>query len=149
MPPRRRLNVVEDHKLLPSVRQTLSELKSEPEDTGMRKLAEQYASAIDDAQAIAVDARALVEQTKRGEIELPRRMLNALEKYSDATNVLGELGPKLQSALESLGASPRSRAAITGKGVQKNDQPSKSAGAAEDRRARAAQRRASAREHGS
>lgn len=149
MPPRSRtLVVVEDHKLLPAVRSTLAALVPVlADDAGLRKLAEQYASAIDDAQAAAIDARQLIEQCKRGDLDLPRRMLNALEKYSDATSVLGELGPKLQSALESLGASPRARAAMIGKGGRPDVPAGKSASAADERRARAAGRRASARQH--
>jgi hypothetical protein len=149
MPPRsRKLAVVEDHKLLPAVRETLAALVPVlADDTGLRKLAEQYASAIDEAQAVAIDARKLIEQCKRGDLELPRRMLNALEKYSDSTSVLGELGPKLQSALESLGASPKARAAMIGRGKKPDAPAENSASSADARRARAAQRRENSRLH--
>jgi len=154
MPPRsRKLSVVQDHLLLPSVRCTLTHIeKDRPDDLaideGLRKLAEVYATAIDEAQSIALDAKKLIAEAQKDDgLEIAKRMLNALVKYSDATGVLEQLGPKLQAALEALGASPKARATMTGKGG-KGDGPAKPSSLAQ-RRAAAAARESGSRSHGS
>lgn len=139
MPPRSRtLSVVDSHLILPGVHESVAELKLGPADEGMRRLAEQYASAIDDAQAIAREAVRLAESAE-GDRE---KALSALLKRLDAGSVLGELGPKLLAALESLGASPKARAAMTGKGAKPDASTGKSSLA--QRRARAAERQSGA-----
>lgn len=147
MPPRsRKLSVVDNHLLLPSVRRTLDEVaKDSPTkelDEGLRKLAEHYAEMIDEARTVALDARHLIAEAEKDDgPEIAKRMLNALVKYSEGVSTLAELGPKLQAALESLGASPKARAAMTGKGGgTPNATPGRSTLA--ERRARAAQRSA-------
>lgn len=133
--------------ILPSVRDTIEKLDPEPKDKALRTLAEHYARAIDEARMIAVDARKLLDASARGDIEIPKRMLNALQKHTEATNVLTEVGPKLQAALESLGASPKARVSMAGKGAS-SDAPEPRSPFAE-RRARAAQRSARAGQHDS
>lgn len=146
MPPRsRKLSVVDDHLLLPSVRRTLAEVAADSPtkqlDEGLRKLAEHYAEVIDEARTVARDARKLIDEAQKDDgPEIAKRMLNALVKYSEGVSTLAELGPKLQAALESLGASPKARAAMTGKGGGPNATPGGSSLA--QRRARAAQRSA-------
>lgn len=145
MPPRKRLTVVDDHLLLPSVRRTLAEVAADSPtkqlDEGLRKLAEHYAEVIDEARTVALNARHLISEAEKDDgPEIAKRMLNALVKYSEGVSTLAELGPKLQAALESLGASPKARAAMTGKGGSPNATPGRSTLA--ERRARAAQRTA-------
>jgi hypothetical protein len=99
-------------------------------DAGLRRLAEIYAAAIDEGLDAALDARALVDKAEDPDdaFEVAKRMLNALTKFSESTAVLEDLGPKLQSALEALGASPRSRAVITkkpGGGTKPDVEPAK------------------------
>lgn len=140
------LRVVDDHLLAPAVRTALDALELGNEDAAVRRLAEQYASAIDDAHLIALEAVRLAESTDDRE-----KALSALLKRLDAADKLGELGPKLQLALESLGASPKARAAITGKGKTDGGtagKPAAEKSGFEQRRARAAERRARAGEHG-
>lgn len=105
--------------MLTSVRETLSTLdaKDAKKDAGLRRLAEVYAKAIDDALKAAQDARALADKTEDPDdpFEVSKRLLNAFVKFSDSTTVLEQLGSKLQSTLESLGASPRVRATMARK----------------------------------
>jgi len=117
----RKLRVVDKNQLLlPQVQRTLAELEKDDEakDAGLRRLAEIYAASIDEALDVAIDARKLVMQAEDEDdpLEIAKRLLNALVKYSDSNSVLEQLGPKLQSALEALGASPKARATMTGKG---------------------------------
>jgi hypothetical protein len=134
-----KLRVVDDHLLLPAVRVALDQLQLGDEDLAVRRLAEQYASAIDDAHLIAREAVKLAESTDDRE-----KALSALLKRLDAGDKLGELGPKLQLALESLGASPKARAAITGKGKADGGKSAPAKSGYDERRARAAERRARA-----
>jgi hypothetical protein len=158
MPPRRRLSVADEHKLLPSARQSLAQLPAADaeKDAGLRRLVEVYATAIDEAVSNAVDARKLVEKVENPDdpLDVPKRLLNALVKFSDSTAVLEQLGPKLQSALESLGASPKARAAMTPKKPGGGAKPDASSGkpeltSLERRRLAATAREQSARAHGS
>lgn len=82
----------------------------------MIRLAEAYASAIDEAHAIAEEAR-----TIEPDDEDTAKVLRALMRRLDAGAVLAEIGPKLATALESLGASPKARAGLIGKGVSPGD----------------------------
>lgn len=116
--------------LLPEVQRTLSTLdeRDGAKDAGLRRLAEIYAAAIDEGLDAALDARQLVDKAEDPDdaFDVAKRMLNALTKFSESTAVLEDLGPKLQSALEALGASPRSRAVITkkpGGGTKPDDKP--------------------------
>ena len=140
MPPSKRLSIAPAPvgEILPSVRDTIAQLGSEPKDAALRRLAEHYARSIDEARMIAIDARRLLDASAKGDIEIPKRMLNALVKHSESDQVLADLGPRLQAALESLGASPKARAAMTGKG-DKPDAPTPKSSRAE-RRERAAAR---------
>lgn len=159
--PRTTLKLVPDDEglLLPEVRATLHGLKSEPPhkhsvDRAMHRLALAYASTIDEARIVALNARDLVaEAQKEDGLEIAKRMLNALVKFSESNAVLSDLGPRLQSVLETLGASPKARAAMVGSrgggkpddaGAGKRDESS-----LERRRREAAEREQRAREHGS
>lgn len=149
MPPRARsLAAVPDPvgPMLTATRDTLKKLDAEPKDEGLRRLAEHYARAVDEARMIAVDARQLLDASAKGDIDIPKRMLNALQKHAEATTVLTEVGPKLQAALEALGASPKARAQITGKGDKPDARPGQSS--LDRRRAADAERRARAGKRG-
>ena len=160
--PRASLKIVPDdeNKILPSVRESLKALEGDPAhkfstDKAMRKLAEVYARQIDDATELALDARELVRQAVNDEldgVEIAKRTLNALVKFSEGRVVLSDLGPRLQSVLETLGASPKARAAMTGsRGGGRDDagagKPEESS--LERRRREAAEREERARQHGS
>lgn len=136
------LRVVDDHLLLPAVRETLDELDVGREDRALARLVLIYAMAIDDAQRIAMEAVKLAESTDDRE-----KALSALLRRLDAGDKLAELGPKILAALESLGASPKARAAITGKGNDDGGKPPAQSGL-DKRRAAAAERRARAGQHG-
>jgi hypothetical protein len=73
-----------DGLILPEVRHTIGQLALQPEDSAAATLAEQYARAIDQATCSACGATG---------------------------DRLDQLGPKLLAVLESLGATPRARAA--------------------------------------
>lgn len=160
--PRTTLKLVpdDDGLLLPEVRATLAALKLEPShkhsvDRAMHRLAESYAAKIDEAWTIALNARDLVAlaQDEESDFEIAKRMLNALVKFSESNSVLSDLGPRLQSVLETLGASPKARAAMVGsRGGGKPDdagagKPQESS--LERRRREAAEREQRARQHGS
>jgi len=54
------------------------------------------------------------EKADAGLVALAQRYAAAIDEAPDRAKALCDLGPKLQSALESLGASPRARAALRG-----------------------------------
>lgn len=128
----RKLPATSNGLLLPSVQQTLSTLDSKDakKDAGLRRLTEVYAAAIDEALDMALSAQKLVEEhdDPTNPFEVAKRLLNALVKFSESTAVLEQLGPKLQTALEALGASPKARATMTrkpGGGTKPNDESAK------------------------
>ncbi len=100
----------------PSVAESLAKLTLSETDQAAAQLARVYAAAIDDAFEVAEQAK-LVEP--RGEDD--SRVLQGLLRRVEAQAVLGELGPKLLAVLESLGASPRARAALRARGGGQGD----------------------------
>jgi hypothetical protein len=92
-----------------AVAEMLQSLTREPEDAALVRLVERYALTIDAAAEIA-DAAAAIEPNDVDQA----RMLQALSRRVEHQVVLSELGPKLLAALESLGASPKVRAAMKG-----------------------------------
>jgi hypothetical protein len=145
--------VPKNHLLLPSVQESIAQLDEADasKDAGLRRLAEVYAAAIDEALDVAIDARSLVADAmdEDNPLEIAKRLLNALVKYSDSNAVLEQLGPKLQAVLESLGASPKARSQMTGKGGGAPNVPAGGQTPFERRRAAAAAREQTARAHGS
>lgn len=106
------LPVPKDGLLLPAVQESLQALKTDAkQDAGLRRLAEVYAAAIDEGLDVALEARELARRAEDEDdpLEIGKRVLNALMKYTDATTTLEQLGSKLQSALEALGGSPKAR----------------------------------------
>lgn len=114
-----------------------------PQDAALRTLARRYACDIDEAPCVALDAQKVVEDLMRHRqgpvdpalLDRLRRVLTRIEQ----TTVLGNLGPKLNNALNDLGMSPKSRSAV-GKGPQnitpQQDKPRKEAPADELARVR-------------
>lgn len=157
--PRADLKLVpdDDGLLLPEVKATLAGLKNEPPhkhsvDRAMHRLALAYATTIDEARIVALNARDLIaEANKEDGLEIAKRTLNALVKFSESNAVLSDLGPRLQSVLETLGASPKARAAMVGSrgGGKLDDAAPKPQSPLERRRAAAAERESRARQHGS
>lgn len=98
-----------DGSMASAVAEMLAAVTREPEDAALVRLVERYAKTIDDAAEIA-DQAALIEP----EDENQARRLQALSRRVEHQAVLAELGPKLLAALESLGASPKVRAAMKG-----------------------------------
>jgi hypothetical protein len=101
----------DDGPLTPAVAETLRALGQKPEDAALVQLVRHYAATIDQAAEIAEDA-ALIEV----EDEDQAKRLAALQRRVERQAVLAELGPKLHAALAELGASPKSRAGMLGKG---------------------------------
>lgn len=98
--------------LLAGVRATLDALGIKDRDRGVAALVELYAQRIMDAEALADIA---------AEVRFPMgekdgyKQLRLLQQKVAAVTVMADLGPKLQLALETLGASPKAAAAIEGK----------------------------------
>lgn len=104
--------VAAEDSMAAAVEASLKALRATAKDKALVRLIERYAQAMDDAAEIA-EAASLVEP----ENVATAHALSALRKRVEHQAVLAELGPKLQAALESLGASPKARAAMQ-KGVQ-------------------------------
>jgi hypothetical protein len=87
-------------------------------DRALAVLAQRYAEQIDAAQdeyerlkVVTRNQAALMAMAAAGDIPLELAdELRRLVKYLDLVKILAELGPKLQAALEALGASVRARA---------------------------------------
>lgn len=120
-------------RLTPAVEASLRALTTKPEDAALRALVRQYAATVDDAAEVA-EAAALIEP----EDEDQAKRLVALQRRVERLVVLAELGPKLQAALDALGASPKSRAAMSGKGGTPGDKPPSALDRARTRRDRRA-----------
>lgn len=89
--------------LAPKVRETLGELKLQPEDVAAAELVVQYAETMDRAAELAEAAAAIPYDPDTAV------MVARLKARVDAHQVMVDLGPKLLAALESLGATPRAR----------------------------------------
>lgn len=102
-----------DSLVRPAVSETLRNLADgagdarESQDAAARALAVRYAAQIDEAAVIAADLAEL-EPEDFDQAERIRRLARRVE----AQTVLAELGPKLLAVLESLGATPKGRAAL-------------------------------------
>ncbi|MFJ8966055.1 hypothetical protein ACIRG5_42365 [Lentzea sp. NPDC102401] len=96
-----------DNSMASAVASAVAAVKRRPEDVALVRLIERYAQTIDDAAEIAEQA-SLIEPDNVS----TANQLAALKRRVEHQAVLAELGPKLQAALESLGASPKARAAM-------------------------------------
>lgn len=98
-----------DDLLAPAVAKTIAQLELAEEDAGAVKLAQRYAATIDQAAQIAAELADLEPDNDN----MVRRV-NALAKAVEAHLVLVDLGPKLLSCLEQLGATPVARSRMKG-----------------------------------
>ena len=95
--------------LAAKVAETLESLELGPEDAALAQIAREYAAQVDRAAIIAAQLAKLTPSPDTEE-ELGR-----LRARVSAHQVLIDLGPKLQSALDALGATPKARSALPGK----------------------------------
>lgn len=103
---------VADRLLAPAVTATLDALDLPDTDQAAAKLAESYARALDQAAAIEGQAeRVLRDAGKSGDEDLIERV-EALVAKLGARSALVTIGPKLESVLVELGATPKARAAL-------------------------------------
>lgn len=86
------------------VRESLGYLALQPEDAALAALAERIARTIDEAAALA-EAAAQVPYDPDTAAQVAR-----LRQRVDAHVVVVDLAPKLQAALDALGATPKARA---------------------------------------
>lgn len=99
-----------DRQMAPAVQETLENLDLSPEDIAASRLAMQYARAIDRAQAIAADA-AKIDLSSADETTVVK--VEALRKRVGGHAAVAEIGPKLHTLLNELGATPKARAALS------------------------------------
>ena len=92
-------------KLSPSVEEALKYATLQPEDAAVADLARSYARTIDNAAAIAERAAKIPFDPDTAE-EVAK-----LRARVSAHATMADLGPKLLAALESLGVTPKARAA--------------------------------------
>lgn len=108
----RGLQVV-DRLLAPAVTASLGEIELEAEDAAAVKLAERYAREIDQADAAAAQADRVLRQIDDEDADL-QELVAALKAKLAARTAVSDLGPKLLAVLDSLGATPKARAARKG-----------------------------------
>lgn len=104
-----------DRLLLPAVTSTLESLELAPEDAAAARLAESYARTLDQARAVEAQADRVLRRAKGEDPELAEEV-QALRAKLSANATLRDLGPKLLDTLTALGANPKARAGLTGKG---------------------------------
>lgn len=96
--------------LEPAVEATLSALELKDEDLALSRLAVRYARELDQAAAVAAQAdrvlRAVSDDPELSEL------VSALKGKLSARSAVEQIGPKLQNALDALGATPKSRGNI-------------------------------------
>lgn len=95
-------------KLADKVRQTLGELKLQPEDVAVSALAVEYAQTVDNAAQLADEAARLPYDPDTA-VQVAR-----LKARVDAHQVMVDVGPRLLAALDALGATPKARS-VAGK----------------------------------
>lgn len=89
-----------------SVRESVGNLELRPEDAGISALAVRFARTIDDAAELAELAAGMPYDPDTA-VQLAR-----LRQRVEAHTVMVEVGPKLQAALDALGATPKARAQV-------------------------------------
>lgn len=98
-----------DRLLAPVVAEALGKLELAPEDGAAARLAERYAREIDGAGAVAAQADKVLRQVR--DDPDTAELVAALRAKLGARAAVESLGPKLLQVLESLGATPKARAA--------------------------------------
>jgi len=105
----------EERSLEAAVEVTLSALDLEPEDLAISRLSLRYARELDQAAAVAAQADKVLRAIGRSD-DAPEdvlEMVSALKAKLSARSAVEQIGPKLQSALDALGATPKARKALT------------------------------------
>lgn len=118
-----------DYRLAPAAVETLDELQLTAEFSAVSRLIRQYAREIDRAQAIAAradDVLARIEDEQPDAVDLIDEV-RALRAKLSARVAVSDLGPKLLAALESVGGTPKGRAALE-KGAAGGPAPKTAAG---------------------
>jgi hypothetical protein len=99
-------------KLVSAVRRSLRGLDElSPLDTGATELALTYAREFDGAAVIHASLIKVLREVEALDVDVHDRLLPLAVRVERIT-VLASLGPKLLTALESLGMTPRARAAV-------------------------------------
>lgn len=102
-----------DGLLAHEVAATVDRLEHTDDDKALIALAKHYADVIDRAESAVEDAEAALDGIDLADAPT-RKLIYRLKAKVEAHTTLAELGPKLQAALESLGASPTARAKLKG-----------------------------------
>lgn len=89
-----------------AVRESVGHLELLPEDAGIAALAVEYAETMDRAAALSTDLANVPYDDDTAQI------VARLRTRVEAHAVVAEVGPKLQSALDALGATPKARAQV-------------------------------------
>jgi hypothetical protein len=100
-----------DRLLAPAVAASLAALDLPEEDEAAARLADVYARALDSAAGMEAAARKVLRDAAGGDEDLLARV-DALTQALAARTALVQLGPKLESVLAQLGATPKGRAAL-------------------------------------
>lgn len=103
-----------DRLLLPAVQSSLAALALSDEDQAAARLAESYARALDSAAGMEAQARKVLRDAAGGDEDLLARV-EALTQALAARTTLVQIGPKLESVLAQVGATPKGRAALAKK----------------------------------
>jgi len=103
-----------EHRIGPAVSETLGSLDLGEQDAAAARLAEKYATALDDATGVlglvADELRDIKAEMKEAD-ETLRQRVTRCENAVEAQRILEALGPKLLAVLSALGATPQARAA--------------------------------------
>lgn len=100
-----------DRLLLPAVQETLAALDLPPEFGAASRLAESYARGLDSAAGMEAAARVVLRDAAGEDEDLLARV-QALTQALAARTALVQIGPKLESVLGQLGATPKGKAAL-------------------------------------
>lgn len=106
--------------LAAAVAETLDALPPKPEDSAARRLARQYAEAIDYAARAQELAELALAETSPADIGA-RMYVEDLAAKVEAKELLDKLGPKLLAVLDALEATPAAR--HRAKGARQPDAP--------------------------
>lgn len=106
-----------DRLLAPAVTASLAALNLPAEDGAAARLAGSYARALDSAAAMEAQARKVLRDAAGEDEDLMARV-EALTQALAARTALVQIGPKLESLLAQLGATPKGRSALAKKREQ-------------------------------
>jgi hypothetical protein len=97
-------------------------LELSAEDSGVSRLVELYARQLDQAAGAAAQADKVLRMVDPEDVDL-HELVSALKAKLAARVAVENLGPKLLAALDSIGATPKARAAVSKGGASRG--PSK------------------------